>query len=128
MQRIAAIFSISIQTQSIEENCRVHVKKPATLLNVHYFTDIFQGISPSLNQCIVAVYLGSFIFQLSHTWKLDVPCSNGLLKNYYKAKILVYFYLLFKLCILSEICHIKSEISSYLQNLNDITNFHVTYC
>ena len=31
-------------------------KKPATLLNIHHFTSIFQGISLGLKQFFVAVY------------------------------------------------------------------------
>ena len=31
------------------KNCKVHVKKPTTLLNTYYFTSIFQGISLLLN-------------------------------------------------------------------------------
>ena len=34
----------------IRKNCKVQVKKPATLLNIFYFTSIFQGILLSLDK------------------------------------------------------------------------------
>ena len=37
------------------KNCKVHVKKTTTLLNIYYFTYIFQGISLGF-QFDVAVY------------------------------------------------------------------------
>ena len=40
------------------KNCKVHVKKTATLLNNYYFTCIFQGISLGLKQLDLAVYKG----------------------------------------------------------------------
>ena len=36
-------------------SCKNHVKKPATLLNIYYFTSIFQGISLGLKQSESAV-------------------------------------------------------------------------
>ena len=38
------------------KNCKVHVKKTATLLNIYYFTCIFQGISLGFKQFDAAVY------------------------------------------------------------------------
>ena len=41
---------------SKDKSCKVHVMKPATLLNIYYFTSIFQGISLGLEQSFVAIY------------------------------------------------------------------------
>ena len=38
------------------KNFKVHVKKAATLLNIYYFTSIFQGISLGLKQFDDAAY------------------------------------------------------------------------
>ena len=39
-----------------ENSLRPSEKKPATLLNIHHFTSIFQGISLGLKQFFVTVY------------------------------------------------------------------------
>ena len=35
------------------KNCKVHVKKTATLLNIFYFTSIFKGISLGLTGALM---------------------------------------------------------------------------
>ena len=38
-----------------KSNCKVHRKKPATLLNIYYFASIFQGIWIGLEQFVLAI-------------------------------------------------------------------------
>ena len=44
-----------------EKNCKVHVKKSATLLNIYYFTSIFQGISLGLKKFVLLFMKTGFI-------------------------------------------------------------------
>ena len=39
-----------------EKNCKIHIKKSATLRNIYYFISIFERIPPGLKQLIFAVY------------------------------------------------------------------------
>ena len=53
---IKEVIGKFIETAKRKKNCKVHVKKSATLLNIYYFTSIFQGISPGFKAGFISTY------------------------------------------------------------------------